>query len=126
MMQTLLGKDRFIAGVQSYLQKHDGQAATCDDFVAAMEVAGGIDLSQFKNWYHQAGTPHVSYSSSTMQGPKPSTLNVSQTCSPTPGQEVKQPFHLPLVVGLLDNQGNDIPLQLAGEDAPTGTSRTLE
>ncbi len=126
MMQTLLGKDRFIAGVQSYLQKHDGQAATCDDFVAAMEVAGGIDLSQFKNWYHQAGTPHVSYSEQYDARTETLTLNVSQTCSPTPGQEVKQPFHLPLVVGLLDNQGNDIPLQLAGEDAPTGTSRTLE
>ncbi len=126
MMRTLLGKEKFIAGVRNYLQKHDGQAATCDDFVAAMEEAGSIDLRQFKNWYRQAGTPQIEYSEVYDAEDKTLTLTLSQSCAPTPGQDTKEPFHLPLVVGLLDSDGHDIPLQLTGENAPVGTTRTLE
>ena len=126
MMRTLLGREKFISGVQSYLKKHDGEAATCDDFVAAMEAAGGIDLSKFKNWYHQAGTPQIEYQEQYDSDAKTFTLKLTQSCKETPGQANKAPFHLPVVVGLLDGQGSDLPLQLAGESSPGGTTRTLE
>ncbi len=116
MMQTLLGRDRFIAGVQLYLKRHDGEAATCDDFVTAMEDAGQVDLSHFKLWYSQSGTPEVTIEEDYAAETQTLTLTFTQHCPPTPGQEHKQPFHIPLVLGLLDSDGNDLELQPVAGD----------
>ncbi len=112
MMQTVIGKDNFRKGMDLYFSRHDGQAATCDDFVSAMEEVSAIDLSQFKLWYSQAGTPHINIEGAIDATAKTYTLTVQQSCAPTPEQPTKEPFHIPLAVGLLDEMGNDIPLQL--------------
>jgi len=126
MLQTLLGREGFVKGVRLYLQRHDGQAVTTDDFVTAMEDAGGIDLQQFRRWYDQAGTPKVSVEQQYDAERKTLTLHLSQECPATPGQEEKQPFHIPLSIGLLDQQGRDIPLRLRGETVAGETTRTLD
>jgi len=108
MMHTLLGAQGFRRGMDLYFARHDGQAVTCDDFVAAMSDASGIDLEQFKFWYSQAGTPVLRVSESWDGEHGMYTLKVQQSCGPTPGQEVKQPFHLPVNIGLLDGRGNDM------------------
>ncbi|WP_303720473.1 aminopeptidase N [Malonomonas rubra] len=126
MMRTLLGKEKFIAGVQLYLKRHDGQAATCDDFVKAMEDAGQIDLQQFKLWYSQAGTPQVLVRSDYDETQKRLTLKILQHCPPTPEKQEKHPFYIPLAIGLLDADGTDLPLQLAGEPVAGDTTRVLE
>ncbi|MFK5926185.1 MAG: aminopeptidase N [Desulfuromusa sp.] len=125
MMQTLLGRDKFIAGVRLYLNRHDGRAVTCDDFVAAMEEAGAVDLSLFKRWYWQAGTPQIKIQQVYDSDQHTLTLKISQQCAATPGQEQKQPFHIPIAVGLIDAAGEDLPLQLAGERHPGATTRVL-
>ncbi len=125
MMQTLLGREKFIAGVQLYLQRHDGQAVTCDDFVAAIEDAGAIDLTLFKRWYRQAGTPRVQIQQDYDSEQQTLTLKISQHCAATPGQQEKQPFHIPIAVGLIDSAGEDLTLQLQGEEQPAATTRVL-
>lgn len=126
MLETLLGREKFIEGVRLYLARHDGQAATCEDFVAALEDAGQVDLTQFRRWYTQAGTPEVRIAGRYDPDAQTFTLDCQQSCPPTPGQPEKEPFHLPLVVGLLGNAGTDLPLQLATEKAPGASSRVLE
>ena len=108
MIRTLLGPERFRAGTDLYFDRHDGQAVTTEDFVVAMEDANGVDLSQFRVWYRQAGTPVVAASGRYDEPAKTFTLEVEQSCPATPGQEDKDPFHLPLKVGLLDRKGEDI------------------
>ncbi|HEY5673567.1 MAG TPA: aminopeptidase N [Malonomonas sp.] len=126
MMRTLLGEPKFTAGVQLYLQRHDGQAVTCDDFVQAMEDAGAIDLTRFKRWYSQAGTPQVQIRSDYDAEKQSLTLHLQQSCPATPEQAEKQPFHIPLAIGLIAADGKDIPLQLAGEPVAGATTRVLE
>ncbi|MEA3362429.1 MAG: aminopeptidase N [Thermodesulfobacteriota bacterium] len=126
MMQTLLGEEKFIAGVQLYLKQHDGHAVTCDDFVKAMEDAGSVDLTSFKRWYSQAGTPQLQIQQNYAADQQSLTLEISQTCPATPGQKEKQPFHIPVAIGLLDGAGKDIPLQLSGEITPGATTRILD
>ena len=126
MMQTLLGQDGFRRGMDLYFQRHDGQAVTCDDFVAAMADANDADLGQFKRWYHQAGTPELTASDHYDPTTRRYTLTIRQSCPPTPGQPRKEPFHLPLALGLLDTEGRDLPLRLDGEDEPGETTRILE
>ena len=126
MIETLLGRDGFRRGMDLYFQRHDGQAVTCDDFVAAMADANAADLSQFKRWYHQAGTPELTVSDSHDATTCTYTLTVRQSCPPTPGQPSKEPFHIPLALGLLDAVGRDLPLQLEGENEPRETTRVLE
>jgi aminopeptidase N len=91
-----------------------------------MQDASGIDLSRFKRWYSQAGTPVVDVRESWNAGAQTYTLLLSQHTPPTPGQPHKEPFHIPFAVGLLDADGRDIPLRLAGEAAPVGTTRVLD
>ncbi|MBK7982478.1 MAG: aminopeptidase N [Candidatus Competibacteraceae bacterium] len=124
MIQTLLGREGFRRGMDLYFQRHDGQAVTCDDFVAAMADANQADLSQFKRWYQQAGTPELSMSDEYDPATRRYTLTVRQSCPPTPGQPDKAPFHIPLALGLLDADGRDIPLRLAGERAPSASGAT--
>jgi aminopeptidase N len=126
MIHTLLGAEGYRKGIDLYFQRHDGQAVTCDDFVAAMEDATGKDLTQFRRWYSQAGTPELDISGEYDGHGRTYRLTVRQSCPPSPGQPVKQPYHIPLALGLLDHQGADIPLRLAGEDASKGTSRVLD
>lgn len=113
MMHTLLGKLRFRQAMDLYFSRHDGQAVTTDDFVTAMQDASGIDLTQFRLWYSQAGTPVLDIQSEYSASKKTYTLHIKQSCPATPEQAEKEPFHIPLNMGLLDSQGQDIPLELA-------------
>ena len=115
MMHTILGERGFQKGMKLYVSRHDGQAATCDQFAAAMEDANGVDFSQFKLWYSQAGTPELTIDGRYDANAGAYDLTVAQRCPPTPGQPVKAPMHIPLAVGLLDAQGQSIPLRLDGE-----------
>jgi len=126
MIHTLLGKAGFRKGTDLYFERHDGQAVTTDDFVRAMEDANGIDLTQFKRWYSQAGTPVLDCESSYDEAAQTFTLTVRQHCPPTPGQKDKKPFHIPLELGLLSPDGDEFLLQLAGEGEAGGHSRVLE
>lgn len=101
MQHTLLGEDGFQKGMQLYFARHDGQAVTCDDFVAAMSDANQMDLEQFKNWYRYAGTPRVHVTQSYDSLKQEYTLNLRQSSLPSPGQEVKPNFHIPLKTKLL-------------------------
>ncbi|MDB4986943.1 MAG: pepN [Myxococcaceae bacterium] len=131
MLQTLLGKEAFRRGCDLYFERHDGQAVTCDEFVQAQADASGVDLSQFKLWYSQAGTPVVSASTHYDAPSQTFELRLSQRIPPTPGQPNKQPALIPIRVGLLGASGQDLPLRLAaGGAAPSahedGTSLLLE
>ncbi|SMF95386.1 aminopeptidase N [Methylomagnum ishizawai] len=126
MLHTLLGADGFRRGSDLYFQRHDGQAVTCDDFVKCMEDANGVDLAQFRRWYSQAGTPELHLHAVYDAASRSLALTVRQNCPPTPGQPVKQPFHIPLAVGLLGPDGRELPLRLEGEAAPhPETTRVL-
>lgn len=103
MQHTLLGPEGYRKGMDLYFQRHDGQAVTIDDFVAAMEDANGIDLSQFKRWYSQAGTPELKVTQEYSDGTL--TLTIQQYCPPTPECHEKKPFHLPIRVALFDQAG---------------------
>ena len=126
MISHLVGAAGFRKGSDLYFERHDGQAVTTEDFVQAMEDANGIDLTQFKRWYGQSGTPHLDCSSEYDAAAQRLTLTIRQSCPPTPGQATKLPFHIPVEIGLLAPDGADYPLQLAGEAAAMGTSRVLE
>ena len=129
MQHTLLGPARFRRGMDLYFERHDGRAVTCDDFVQAMEDAsletGGPDLAQFKRWYGQAGTPVVRVEGRYAAAARTYTLDVEQHTAPTPGQAVKEPFHIPVAVGLIGPDGADLPLRLAGESGSSGATRVL-
>jgi aminopeptidase N len=128
MMHTLLGAQGFRKGMDLYFNRHDGQAVTCDDFAAAMEGATGVDLGQFRRWYSQAGTPVVRVEGHYDSDTRRYILQIEQSCPATPGQPEKQPFHIPLVLGLIGPDGQDLPLRLAGEQPPdpAPTTRVLD
>ena len=111
MIYNLLGKDVFRKGSDLYFERHDGQAVTTDDFVKAMQDASGVDLSQFKRWYSQAGTPVLDCESSYDASAETFTLTVKQSCPPSPGQETKLPYHIPFGIGLLAADGTDLPIE---------------
>jgi aminopeptidase N len=125
MLYHLLGRDKFRAATDLYFERHDGQAVTTDDFVKAMEDASGIDLEQFRRWYSQAGTPELTVSENYDTDSSKYTLTVRQATPPTPGQAEKEPLHIPVDVGLVDDNGQALELQLEGESQPVGTSRVL-
>lgn len=130
MMQTLVGRDGFAKGMLLYFERHDGHAVTCDDFAQAIADANPMSdlarlLPQFKRWYSQAGTPRVEAQGVYDTAACTYTLTLSQSCWPTPGQYEKQPFVIPVGLGLLDANGQDMPLQLAGETATIPRTRTL-
>ncbi|MDP9838157.1 aminopeptidase N [Neorhizobium huautlense] len=113
MIATLLGADGFKAGMDLYFERHDGDAATVEDFVKCFEDANGRDLSQFSRWYHQAGTPLVSVSTAYDAGTF--TLTLEQTIPATPGQTTKEPMHIPLSFALiLDNGSIAEPASVSG------------
>ncbi|MCL1094253.1 aminopeptidase N [Shewanella kaireitica] len=108
MMHTLLGEDKFQAGMALYFKRHDGQAVTCDDFVAAMEDASQVDLGQFRRWYSQAGTPQVTATESYDDSTNSYSLTLSQETPDTPGQAEKLPQHIPFDIELIDSEGNSL------------------
>ena len=111
MYATLLGEEGFRKGMDLYFERHDGAAVTCDDFRAAMADANGVadGLAQFETWYSQAGTPEVVASSSFDATTGTYTLELTQSCAPSPGQQHKEPYHIPVAVGLVDrDSGNDL------------------
>jgi aminopeptidase N len=124
MMRTLLGPEGFRKGTDLYFSRHDGQAVTTDDFVKAMEDATGADLGQFKLWYSQAGTPELRVTRVYDAKARTYTLTIKQTCPPTPGQPRKKPFHIPVAVGMLGEDGTDMALKLRGEKAGAGRGGT--
>ena len=121
MIHTLLGADLFREGSDLYFARHDGQAVTTDDFVRAMEDASDRDLSQFRLWYEQAGTPQLRVTDSFDAGQGRYTLTVEQSCPPTPEASDKKPFHIPFRVALLDARGQPLAL-----DAEGNTEQVLE
>ena len=108
-----------------YFERHDGQAVTCDDFVAAMADASGVDLRQFMRWYDQAGLPRVRATGSYDAAQQRYTLRLSQSCAATPGQPDKQPFHIPVTVGLVGPNGEDLPVHMAGDSNDTVTTERV-
>ena len=126
MYRTLLGKEGFRRGMDLYFERHDGQAVTTDDFLAAMTDANSADLSQLRRWYSQAGTPILEIDGCYDATAKEFRLTVRQSCPDTPGQSSKQPFLIPLQIALIGPDGSDLPLQLSGEVKPQDCSRTLK
>ncbi len=103
MLHTMLGPDRFRAGSDLYFERHDGEAATCEDFVKAMEDASGVDLARFRLWYAQAGTPKLG---ATIQpNGDGTTVRLTQSVPPTPGQPDKRPMPMPVSLALFGDGG---------------------
>lgn len=134
MIQTLIGRDAFRAGMDLYFQRHDGQAVTCEDFVAAMQDASGVDLARFRRWYARAGTPRLHAEGAWDAATRRYTLTLTQSLTPTAyeqrlaeaGMPVDTgPLHIPVATGLVLPDGSDAPLQLVGEAAAMGVTRVL-
>ncbi len=132
MMHAMLGEDGFQKGMKLYFDRHDGQAVTCDDFAAAMADANDVDLTHFKLWYSQSGTPEIA--ASWTHDPKTSrlALTLSQTTKATPGQAEKKPLQIPIRIGLIGPDGTEIGTEsvvtlaeamqkTVFEDVPAGT-----
>lgn len=108
MMHTLLGEEKFQQGMALYFERHDGQAVTCDDFVAAMSDASGIDLTQFKLWYSQAGTPKLNVEQAYDEQNQTFTLSIEQFAPDN--QPNNALLHIPFAIELLDSEGQSLPL----------------
>jgi aminopeptidase N len=121
MLHTLLGPEPFRAGTDLYFERHDGEAVTCEDFVRAMEEASGEDLSRFRLWYEQAGTPRVKAALVREDGE--ARLKLAQEVPPTPGQPVKQPMPIPLRVALFGEDGRKLEERLVLHDEAESETR---
>ncbi len=119
MMHSLLGVDNFRKGMDLYFERHDGTAVTCDDFVAAMEDASGVDLTQFRRWYGQSGTPQLKVTTQYDEAAQSYTIDIVQINPQTADKQDKLPLHIPFDVELLDNAGNRIVLKVDGK--PVGS-----
>ncbi len=117
MLQTFLGADGFKQGLDLYFERHDGEAATVEDFLACFADATGTDLGQFKLWYSQAGTPEVIAHLSYDEAKKRADLTLEQVMREGLGDTKKKPFHIPVAVGLLGPNGGDMALTLEGGDS---------
>src|SRR5437016_8796270 len=113
MLGVLVGGDGFRRGMDLYFARHDGHAATVEDFIACFADANGADLAQFMRWYAQAGTPELAVTGTFDRKAKSFRLDVAQTVPATPGQPVKEPMTIPLALGLVGADGRDLPLVLA-------------
>jgi aminopeptidase N len=115
MIETIVGRDGFRKGMDLYFKRHDGQAVTTEEFVAAMADANDVDLMQFRDsWYNQPGTPHVKVATSWNPAKEQFAVTLTQSSKPTPGFATKMPYHIPIAVGLLSREGREMPLQLSG------------
>jgi aminopeptidase N len=113
MLKTLLGPQQFRAGMDLYFDRHDGEAATVEQFVQCFAEAGSRNLDQFMLWYAQAGTPEVVVNGTYQAASRTYRLEIAQTVPPTPGHPDKEPMVIPLAIGLLGRDGADLPLTLA-------------
>src|SRR5512143_2567975 len=134
MIHTLLGREGFRKGMDLYFQRHDGHAVTCEDFVAAMQDASGVDLTRFRRWYARAGTPRLKAEGRWDAATKRYTLTLTQTLAPTAYEKrlaesgqmiVDGTLHLPIALGLVLPDGSDAALKLAGETEAAGATRVL-
>ncbi len=125
MIHTLLGAEGFRRGMDLYIRRHDNRAATIEDFVAAMQDAGGVDLSRFKLWYEQAGTPEITVEDHWDEASRGYELSVAQKVPPTPGQPEKSAMLTPLAIGLLGSDGGELPTRLEGEPESRPGTRVL-
>ncbi|HYD15594.1 MAG TPA: aminopeptidase N [Hyphomicrobium sp.] len=116
MIETILGREDFRRGMDLYFERHDGQAATIEDFINSFEDASKRDLSHFKLWYSQAGTPELVCALSYDKAKKQAELKVEQVLPPTPGESKKKPLHIPVRIGLIGGNGQEIPLKQADGD----------
>ena len=119
MIQTLLGRDGFRKGMDLYFERHDGEAATVEEFVACFEETSGKSLKQFMTWYAQAGTPELVCELTYDAKAKVAELSIEQMLAPTPGQAKKKPLHMPLRLGLIGEDGRDLELRLASGERIT-------
>ena len=117
MLKTLIGEDAFARGMDLYFERHDGDAATIEQFIACFAEASGRDLSQFMLWYRQAGTPEVTVTTSHDAAAKTFTIDLAQTCPPTPGQPDKEAMTIPVRFALLGPDGEEITAQRADAGA---------
>ncbi len=123
MIHNLLGAELFRKGSDLYFERHDGQAVTTEDFVLAMEDASGVDLKQFRTWYHQAGTPSVKVSDEYDSATEQYKITFEQSCPKTPESSKKQPFHIPVALGLMLEDGSSAELNcVAGGEYNAKTS----
>jgi aminopeptidase N len=113
MLHTLLGAEGFRKGCDCYFDRYDGQAVTCDDFVSAMEASNNIDLTQFRRWYAQAGTPVIEVAQAYDADHQTLTLIIKQNNPPSPAQPTKEPLHIPVNIGLIDSKGKPLPCKLS-------------
>ncbi len=125
MIHTILGKEGFRRGMDLYFERHDGEAVTTEDFVSCMEEAGSTDLSQFTRWYSRAGTPKIIINGKYDPESRTYTLHMKQYCNAGSGEEKQKPFHIPIALGLLDNNGNEIPLKPEEDRKSQGTTIIL-
>ena len=114
MVHTLLGEKLFRKGMDLYFERHDGEAATVEDFIQCFADASGRDFKQFMTWYSQAGTPGLVCDLKYDADKRTADLTVEQVLLPTPGQPTKKPLQIPLKLGLLGGNGNDLPLEAKG------------
>ncbi|GGF02230.1 aminopeptidase N [Aliidongia dinghuensis] len=126
MIHTLLGRENFRRGMDLYFQRHDNDAVTIEDFVAAMQDASGIDLSRFKRWYRQAGTPELTVREAWDAKAGAYELTLRQETKPTPGQADKEPLVIPVALGLLDKKGAELSIRLDGEAKGRKGTRLLK
>jgi aminopeptidase N len=120
MIKTLLGAQAFRAGMDLYFTRHDGQAATVEQFVQCFADVSGRDMSQFMRWYSQAGTPEIKVAPHYDSAARSLRLDVAQIVPPTPGQPHKEPMAIPLALGLVGRNGDDLPLLLDGRPLSRG------
>jgi len=125
MMATIIGREAFRKGMDLYFERHDNSAVTIEDFVAAMADASGVNLDKFRTWYDQAGTPEVSVDDVYDPDSKQYRLTIRQNTKPTPGQPDKQPVVIPMAMGLLDGNGQELETRLAGETSSKPGTRVL-
>ena len=120
MIRTLLGRDTFRKGMDLYFERHDGHAATVEQFVQCFADVSGRDMTQFMRWYSQAGTPDIKVAPHYDPRAQTYRLDITQTVPPTPGQPDKEPMVIPLAFGLVGKNGGDLPLALDGKPFSRG------
>src|SRR6516164_9802234 len=126
MIKTLLGPELFRRGMDLYFERHDGEAATVEQFVQCFADVSGRDFSQFMLWYTQAGTPEIMVAPHHDARAETYRLDIKQTVPPTPGQPNKKPMVVPLALGLIGKDGNDLPLVLDGGPLERGVLELTE
>lgn len=122
MMENFVGKIGFNQGMRVYFERHDGQAVTTEDFAKAIFETNHFDYQQFLLWYEQAGTPEIEIKENYSHNNKVYTLNLNQNCSPSPNQQHKKPFQIPIIFGLLNSHGEEIHL----EQTPSGVLKNSD